>query len=190
LCSEHRPDAGAAVSSGSRRTLTRLGWCRRTGSGRGCSSSWKCSRTSISSLNFLTRLSYILKKKETALAEKNLRELDIKASSLNQQVQFLSGGNQQKVILSRWLSSRKKILLMDEPTRGVDVMAKSEIYKLMGRLAEQQISILFSSSDVTEVLGISDRLATMRNGRIVRIYSRDEFDKEKVLHDILFDQRM
>jgi ribose transport system ATP-binding protein len=144
----------------------------------------------ISSLNFLTRLSYILKKKETALAEKNLRELDIKASSLNQQVQFLSGGNQQKVILSRWLSSQKKILLMDEPTRGVDVMAKSEIYKLMGRLAEQQISILFSSSDVTEVLGISDRLATMRNGRIVRIYSRDEFDKEKVLHDILFDQRM
>jgi ABC-type sugar transport system ATPase subunit len=142
----------------------------------------------ISSLGFLTRVSYILKRKETALAEQNLRELDIKASSLDQQVQFLSGGNQQKVILSRWLSSRKKILLMDEPTRGVDVMAKSEIYKLMGRLAEQEISILFSSSDVTEVLGISDRLATMRNGRLVRIYDREEFDKEKVLHDILFDQ--
>jgi ribose transport system ATP-binding protein len=143
----------------------------------------------ISSLNFLSRLSYILKKKETALAEKNVRELDIKASGLGQQVQFLSGGNQQKVILSRWLSSRKKILLMDEPTRGVDVMAKSEIYKLMGRLAAQHISILFCSSDVGEVLGVSDRLATMRNGRIVRIYSRNEFDKEKVLHDILFDQR-
>ncbi|MBN1835081.1 MAG: sugar ABC transporter ATP-binding protein [Spirochaetales bacterium] len=141
----------------------------------------------ISSLGFLTRLSYIMKKKETALAEKSLRDLDIKARSLHQQVQFLSGGNQQKVILSRWLSSRKKILLMDEPTRGVDVMAKSEIYKLMGRLAEQQISIVFSSSDVAEVLGISDRLATMRNGRIVQVYEREDFDKEKVLHDILFD---
>jgi ABC-type sugar transport system ATPase subunit len=141
----------------------------------------------ISSLGFLTKLSYIMKKKEIALAEKNVRELDIKTSGLGQQVQFLSGGNQQKVILSRWLSSRKKILLMDEPTRGVDVTAKSEIYKLMGRLAEQEISILFSSSDVAEVLGISDRLATMRSGRIVRIYERGEFDKEKVLHDILFD---
>lgn len=104
-----------------------------------------------------------------------------------QQVQFLSGGNQQKVILSRWLSSKKLILLMDEPTRGVDVLAKAEIYKLMNILSKESISIIFNSSDVSEVLSISDRIAAMRNGRIIDIFERKDVDKEKVLHDILFD---
>ncbi len=143
---------------------------------------------SISSLKYLTRLSYIMKKKEISLTEKNIRDLDIKTSGVKQHVKFLSGGNQQKVILSRWLSSKKMILLMDEPTRGVDVMAKSEIYKLMKKLSQEGISILLSSCEVAEVLAVSDRIATMRNGQVVNIYERDDFTKEKVLSDILFDQ--
>ena len=142
---------------------------------------------SISSLRFLTRLAWVLKRREIELVNKNIQNLDIKASSTSQQVQFLSGGNQQKVILSRWLSSQKGILLMDEPTRGVDVMAKTEIYKLMNQLSGQGISIIFSTSDVSEVISISDRVATMRNGQIINIFERAKLDKEKVLHDILFD---
>ncbi len=142
---------------------------------------------SISSLPFLTRLSWVNRKKEIGLVERNIQDLDIKASSISQQVQFLSGGNQQKVILSRWLSSRKLILLMDEPTRGVDVLAKTEIYKLMNQLSKEGMSIIFSTSDVSEVISISDRVATMRNGKIIDIFERGDLDKEKVLHDILFD---
>jgi ABC-type sugar transport system ATPase subunit len=142
---------------------------------------------SISSLRLLSSFSWVHRKKETELVNRNIRSLDIKASSKGQQVQFLSGGNQQKVILSRWLSSQKSILLMDEPTRGVDVMAKTEIYKLMNQLSSEGISILFSTSDVSEVISISDRVATMRNGQIISIFERDNLDKERVLHDILFD---
>jgi len=142
---------------------------------------------SISSLRFLTRLSWVNRKKEIGLVERNIQDLDIKASSISQQVQYLSGGNQQKVILSRWLSSRKLILLMDEPTRGVDVLSKTEIYKLMNQLSKEGMSIIFSTSDVSEVISISDRVATMRNGKIIDIFERGDLDKKKVLHDILFD---
>ena len=141
---------------------------------------------SISSLRFLSIFTYINQKKETSLVKKNMRDLDIKASSILQQVQFLSGGNQQKVILSRWLSSHKQMLLLDEPTRGVDVIAKIEIYKLINMLSKKGISIIFSSSDVSEVLSISDRVVTLRNGRIVNIFKKEGFDKEEVLHDIMF----
>jgi len=143
---------------------------------------------SISSLAFLTRLSWVMKQKETELAEQNVKDLDIRARAVSQKVRLLSGGNQQKVILGRWLSSKKTILLLDEPTRGVDVVAKTEIYRLLDGLAAGGLTILLSSCDVGEVLGISDRVATLRNGRIVRIYPRESFDKQKVLHDILFDQ--
>ena len=143
---------------------------------------------SISCLRLLTRLSYVLKRKERDLAARNLRELDIRARAVTQRVKFLSGGNQQKVILSRWLSSGKQVLLLDEPTRGVDVVAKSEIYRLLNRLSAQGITILLSSCEVGEVLTVADRIATMRGGRIIGIYERAEFDKERVLHDILFDR--
>jgi ABC-type sugar transport system ATPase subunit len=142
---------------------------------------------SISSLKRLSRLSYINTRKENDLVKKCVKDLDIKTSSIKQQVKFLSGGNQQKVILSRWLSSKKTILLMDEPTRGVDVMAKTEIYKLMNALSKEGISIIFSSSDLSEVLSISDRAAVMRNGRIVNVFERDKFDKETILREVLTD---
>jgi ABC-type sugar transport system ATPase subunit len=142
---------------------------------------------SISSLKNLSRLSYLNKKKELNLVKQSVRDLDIKTSDIMQQVRFLSGGNQQKVILSRWLSSKKVVLLMDEPTRGVDVMAKIEIYKLMNTLSREGISIVFSTSDISEVLSIADRVAVMNKGRIIDIFERKHFDKEKVLHEILID---
>ena len=142
---------------------------------------------SISSLPLLSRLSYINRTREMGLVQRSVGELDIKTSNINQQVQFLSGGNQQKVILSRWLISKKTILLMDEPTRGVDVMAKTEIYRLMNSLSREGISILFSSSDVSEVLSIADRVAVMNSGKMVNIFERKDFDKETVLHDVLLD---
>jgi ribose transport system ATP-binding protein len=142
---------------------------------------------SISCLRYLVRLSWVLRGREAAMAQGNVRDLDIRTRGIRQRVKFLSGGNQQKVILARWLNSRRQVLLLDEPTRGVDVMAKGEIYRLMDRLAAQGMTILVSSCDVGEVLAVSDRVATIRNGRLVRIYDRGQFSKERVLHDILFD---
>jgi ABC-type sugar transport system ATPase subunit len=142
---------------------------------------------SISSLRHLSKLSYVNRRKEIELAARSVEDLDIKTSGLAQQVKFLSGGNQQKVILSRWLSSKKTVLLMDEPTRGVDVMAKTEIYRLMNKLSGEGISIVFSSSDLSEVLSISDRVAVMRNGRVVSVFERKDFDKETILRDVLMD---
>jgi ribose transport system ATP-binding protein len=142
---------------------------------------------SISSLKHLSKLSYVNRRKEIDLVARNIEDLDIKTSGMGQQVKFLSGGNQQKVILSRWLSSKKTVLLMDEPTRGVDVMAKTEIYRLMNKLSGDGISIIFSSSDLSEVLSISDRVAVMRNGRIVDVFERKDFDKETILRDVLMD---
>ena len=112
---------------------------------------------SISCLRYLVRLSWVLKRREAALAEENIRDLDIKARGIHQQVKFLSGGNQQKVILSRWLNSRKQVLLLDEPTRGVDVMAKAEIYKLMDGWRARASASCSASCDVGEVLAVCDR---------------------------------
>lgn len=142
---------------------------------------------SISSLEFLSRFLFINKRKEVDLIKKYIKDLDIKTSGVTKQVKFLSGGNQQKVILSRWLSSKKSVLLMDEPTRSIDVIAKTEIYKLINKLSKEGISVIFSSSDISEILSISDRVAVMRNGRIVEILKRKDFDKEEVLRGMLID---
>ncbi|MHB8277757.1 MAG: sugar ABC transporter ATP-binding protein [Candidatus Humimicrobiaceae bacterium] len=142
---------------------------------------------SISSLKLLTKLTFIKKRQEVNLANKLVKDLGIKTPSITRQIKFLSGGNQQKVILSRWLSSKKSVLLMDEPTRGIDVLGKLEIYKLMNKLSHERISIIFSSSDVSEVLSIADRVAIMRNGVMVDVLGRQNFDKEKILRKMLID---
>lgn len=141
----------------------------------------------VSCLKFLTKVGFIVKKQEVAIANKLVKDLDIKTTSIMKKVKFLSGGNQQKVILSRWISSKKLLLLMDEPTRGVDVFGKLEIYKLINELSHLGITIIFSSSDLSEVMSIADRLAIMRNGRIIDILNRSDFDKEKILNKMLID---
>ncbi|MFT5094533.1 MAG: ribose transport system ATP-binding protein, partial [Porticoccaceae bacterium] len=100
----------------------------------------------------------------------------------DQIVQYLSGGNQQKVVLGKWLSMNPQVLLLDEPTRGIDVGAKQEIYALMEQLAEQGVAILFVSSELEEILGMSDRAIVMHEGRISGELMRDSLSEESVMH--------
>ena len=118
---------------------------------------------------------------ERTNARSQIRQLGIRTPSLGQLVRNLSGGNQQKVILARWLSEQVKVLLLDEPTRGIDVGAKSEIYAIMYELARQGIGILMVSSELPEVLGVSDRVLVMREGRLAGEISRAAADEESVL---------
>jgi len=107
--------------------------------------------------------------------------LNVKTPSMEQLIGNLSGGNQQKVILGRWLSTDMKVILLDEPTRGIDVGAKSEIYDLIFKLAENGVTVLVISSDLPEVLGISDRLLVMKEGHITGELSRDQFNEQTAL---------
>jgi len=94
----------------------------------------------------------------------------------------LSGGNQQKVVLARWLTFSPKVIIFDEPTRGIDVGAKAEIYALIRKLASDGVSVIVISSEMEEVLGISDRIAVMHEGRITGILDRPQFSEEAVMH--------
>ena len=105
----------------------------------------------------------------------------IKASTDAQVVRYLSGGNQQKVVLGKWLCLEPKLLLLDEPTRGIDVGAKEEIYKLIDQLARQGVAILFASSEMEEVLGLADRVLVMHEGRLAGELSRTEMSEEAVM---------
>ena len=104
--------------------------------------------------------------KESQVAEDETRRFGIKASSQGQDVKFLSGGNQQKVVIAKTLLNEPDILLLDEPTRGIDVGAKQEIYNLIASLAQQGKAILLVSSELSEIISLSDRLVVMREGRI------------------------
>jgi len=114
------------------------------------------------------------------LAEEYIKRLDIRTPSTQQRVSNLSGGNQQKVIIARWLTLNPRVLILDEPTRGIDVGAKSEIYRLMQRLASSGVSIIMVSSELPEVLGVSDRILVMHEGRIA-----GEFDPQTATQDQL-----
>jgi ribose transport system ATP-binding protein len=118
---------------------------------------------------------------EQRAASRYVKELRIKTPSLDQKVVFLSGGNQQKVVLSKWLCSQAEVFIFDEPTRGVDVGAKAEIYQLMNRLTAAGVAIIMISSELLEVLGMSDRILVMRGGRINGEFSAEEATQEKIL---------
>ncbi|TWU59277.1 Arabinose import ATP-binding protein AraG [Rubripirellula tenax] len=114
-------------------------------------------------------------------SDKMIAEMNIKAANDRLAVQFLSGGNQQKVVIGKWLSMNPKVLLMDEPTRGVDIGAKQEIYRLMEELAQRGVAILFVSSEMEEVMSMSDRMLVMHEGRITGELTRDRFDEETIM---------
>src|SRR6266498_723950 len=119
--------------------------------------------------------------KEIALAKEMCRSVNVKTPSTEFKAANLSGGNQQKVVLAKWLALSPKVLIFDEPTRGIDVGAKSEIYTMMRNLAEQGVAIIAISSEMEEVLGISDRIAVMHEGKITGILERPEFSEEAVM---------
>lgn len=118
---------------------------------------------------------------ELSNANKQVDSLNVKTPSLEQLMGNLSGGNQQKVILGRWLSTTMKVILLDEPTRGIDVGAKSEIYELIFALAERGVTVLVISSDLPEVMGISDRIIVMKDGVATAELERSEFSEETIL---------
>jgi D-xylose transport system ATP-binding protein len=109
------------------------------------------------------------------------KNLAIKAPNLHAPCDSLSGGNQQKVVISKWLMSKPKVLIMDDPTRGIDVGAKYEIYKLMNDLAEQGIAIIMISSDLEEVLGMSDRVMVMHEGRSTTTLDIADATQERIM---------
>jgi ribose transport system ATP-binding protein len=119
--------------------------------------------------------------REQKIAEEQRRALSIKTPSVDTAAVTLSGGNQQKVVLGKWLSMRPKVIIFDEPTRGVDVGAKAEIYAIMRRLADAGVAILMISSDMEEVIGVSDRIAVMHEGRINGYLDRANFSEQNVL---------
>jgi rhamnose transport system ATP-binding protein len=119
--------------------------------------------------------------REHKLAWKLKEELAVKTASIDIPVDRLSGGNQQKVVIGRWLATNPAVLILDEPTQGVDVGAKSEIHRIMGELAARGLAILMISSELPEILGMSDRIAVMRAGRIEGIVDRREATQQRVL---------
>jgi len=114
-------------------------------------------------------------------AQDFVHKLNIRTPHLRQKVMFLSGGNQQKVVLAKWLALQPKILIMDEPTRGIDVGAKAEVHALMSELARQGMGIIMISSELPEILGMSDRILVMHEGKVVAILERAEATQEKIM---------
>ncbi|MDR1862449.1 MAG: sugar ABC transporter ATP-binding protein [Treponema sp.] len=125
---------------------------------------------------------FISARKKKRDTEKYIDIFSIKTPSIKQEIQYLSGGNQQKVLLGRWILTDPEILLLDEPTRGIDVGAKYDIYSLMENLASQGKSIIMISSEMPELLGMSDRILVMCEGRLSGIVGRDEATEEKVMY--------
>ncbi|MBK8083438.1 MAG: sugar ABC transporter ATP-binding protein [Devosia sp.] len=124
---------------------------------------------------------FVSKARERQQAETSRRELGIKAPSVETRTGSLSGGNQQKVVLAKWLAMRPRVLIFDEPTRGIDVGAKSEIYRLMRELADSGVAVLMISSDMEEVIGVSDRIAVMHEGAISGVLERADFTEQNIL---------
>jgi rhamnose transport system ATP-binding protein len=139
------------------------------------------SNTSLANLKIVSRHGLIDRKKENALALGYLQQLRIKAPSVYTETGELSGGNQQKVALARWLAINPKILILDEPTQGVDVGSKSEIHGLMMDLAECGLAIIMISSELPEILGMSDRIAVMHQGTIAGVLAREVATQPRIL---------
>jgi ABC-type sugar transport system ATPase subunit len=129
----------------------------------------------------LNKLGLINQSKVDYVSSEYIKRLRISTSSSDKTVLDLSGGNQQKVVISKWLATKPKILILDDPTRGIDVGAKSEIYILIQELAKQGLAILFNSSEIDEVIGLSHRILIMRQGRIITEFAHKEVDKSTVL---------
>ena len=137
--------------------------------------------TTLPLIPMLSRFGIFQQRRERVLAQRYVEELRIRTPSVDQRVMNLSGGNQQKVVLARWLAAQSRILILDEPTRGIDVGAKAEVHKLIADLARQGVAILLISSELPEVLAMSHRILVMREGRIVAEFPRSQATEERVL---------
>jgi L-arabinose transport system ATP-binding protein len=142
---------------------------------------------SIAILRRLSKLHFVRRGQEKSVVAGFVEKLNVRTPSLQQEVGKLSGGNQQKVVLARWLAARPKVLILDEPTRGIDVGAKAEIYHLIDDLANEGLGIMLISSELPEILGLSDRIYVMQNGRITGELSGAKANEEAVLELAMAD---
>jgi ribose transport system ATP-binding protein/inositol transport system ATP-binding protein len=138
--------------------------------------------TSFKVLSQFIKGIHVNKRKENDIAVESIKSLSIKTSSPSQKVKNLSGGNQQKVSIAKWLNTKPSVLILDEPTRGVDVVAKAEIYSIMNNLASQGTAIIMISSELPEIINMSDRVIVMNNGKIKGCIDKDELSQEKIMH--------
>jgi L-arabinose transport system ATP-binding protein len=136
---------------------------------------------SLAVLRRLSRWRVVNRREERELAERYSHELHIRTPSIEQEVSTLSGGNQQKTVLARWLAYNSKLLILDEPTRGVDVGAKADIYAIIDRLASRGVAVLVISSELPEVLGLADRIVVMKGGTVAGALDRADATEEKIL---------
>ena len=132
-------------------------------------------------LKKLSKFRVINRKRQDETAKRVVDDFSVKTPSIKKIVSQLSGGNQQKIILGRWMSAGPRVLIMDEPTKGIDVGSKSEIYDFAYKLAKQNIAIVFISSELMEVINVSDRVAVMREGRLQAILDREECTEDRIL---------
>jgi len=157
LCPEDRKDQGIIAKRGIRENI------------------------SLAILESLSKRGFINFSKEREIAEKGVNDLNVKTPTIEKHIGELSGGNQQKVILARWLAANPKVLILDEPTKGIDVGSKSEIYQIICNLAKQGIGVIMISSELPEILGVCDRILVMCQGRITGELMREEATEKKVL---------
>jgi ABC-type sugar transport system ATPase subunit len=123
----------------------------------------------------------VRRRSELALVEPHLQRLRLKFHNFDQPVKTLSGGNQQKVVLSKWLATSPRLMILDEPTQGVDVQSKAEVHAMIAELASQGLAILLISSELPELIGMCDRIVVLREGRQTATFTRAEVDAERVI---------
>jgi inositol transport system ATP-binding protein len=137
---------------------------------------------SLASLKNFSRFGQILQfQKENCAADAEIEKLHIKTRGRGQIIKTLSGGNQQKVVLAKWLLNDPEIIILDEPTRGIDIGAKAEIYKIIAELAEQGRTIIMISSELEEILGLCDRVMVLYNGKVTAEFERQAFNQEAIM---------
>jgi ribose transport system ATP-binding protein len=134
----------------------------------------------LPSLQLFEYLTLIDKNKEKKVSEEYIKKFDVKTPSTERLITLLSGGNQQKILLSRWLLKELQLIILDEPTRGVDVGAKSEVIKLVSDLADQGMSVILMTSEMSDLLSLSDRIVVMSNGKISKIFNRNQVTQEEI----------
>jgi len=140
-----------------------------------------CDNVGLATMDQVSRWKLLMRRKQKKLVQSKVQEMSIRPAQLTRLVRELSGGNQQKVVLAKWLLSNAKLLILDEPTRGVDVATKVEIYHLIGELADKGAAIIFISSELPEILGMSNRILVLREGRVVGEFTKESAGEETLL---------
>lgn len=137
---------------------------------------------SMPNLKSCSTFGFLKQSSERTIAKQYVEKLNIRTPSIDTLAQSLSGGNQQKVVISKWLAINPQVLILDEPTRGIDVGAKAEVHKLISELASHGVAVLMVSSELPEIIGMSDRVLVMREGRLTAEIDQAEANDEYIMH--------